>query len=183
MRRTSRLLMITVSLLALLPTVLTILLLIGNREVAAGVTKFIADPPTGVLRILLIALFLFIAFLCLLVFVYAIFGARMKKSRSKVNDIGMIDIGVGALENISLNAAKAAQAGIKTAKARVYAAPDDQISIELAVVLYSDVEIPLQMAKIQDRVKKDVEKYTGIGVFEVKVKVTRVELIGTKVER
>ena len=82
-----------------------------------------------------------------------------------------------------MNSAKAAQAGIKTAKAKVYAGQKEQIAVELNVVLYSDVEIPLQMAKIQDRVKKDVEKYTGIGVEWVKVKVSRVELIGTRVER
>lgn len=183
MRRTSRALMITVSILALVPVVLTILLLSGNREIVTRLTGLLEAPPTGVLRILLLALFIFLAAICLGTFLYAIFGARMRKSRSKSNEIGMIDIGVGALENIALNAAKAAQAGIKTAKARVYAAPEDQITVELSCVLYSDVEIPLQMAKIQDRVKKDVEKYTGIGVYQVKVKVNRVELIGTKVER
>ena len=31
------------------------------------------------------------------------------------------------------------------------------------------------MARIQDRVKKDVERYTGIGVARVQVKVSRVE--------
>lgn len=183
MRSTSRLLLAIVSVIAMVVPLVYVLILLGNTQVITIGQSFLQNRPEGVFRVVLIAVFLLLVLFCLASLIYAIFGARMRKSRAKSNDIGMIDIGVGALENIALNAAKAAQAGIKTAKARVYAAPDDQVEIELVVVLYSDVEIPLQMAKIQDRVKKDVEKYTGIGVHKVKVKVTRVELIGTKVER
>ncbi len=183
MRRTSRLLLAVVAVLAVIPLALTGLMVLGNQGIRRSFLRFLDNPPEGVFRILQVALLILLILFCLAVFIYAIFGARIRKSRSKSTEIGMIDIGVGALENISLNAAKAAQAGIKTAKARVYAAPEDEIQIELAVVLYSDVEIPLQMARIQERVKKDVEKYTGIGVHQVKVKVTRVDLIGTKVER
>lgn len=183
MRRTSRLLMAAMSLLAALPLAGFGLILLGRTENMKLLKKLLQTPPQGIPQVLGVAAVLLLIFCCAAVFLYAIFGARMSKCRSKNTEVGMIDIGVGALENIALNAAKAAQAGIKTAKARVYAAPDEQIMIELAVVLYSDVEIPLQMAKIQDRVKKDVEKYTGIGVWQVKIKVTRVELIGTRVER
>lgn len=183
MRRTSRVLLAAVSLLAAFGLVYIGLLLLGREKTIGRLARFLENPPTGPMQVLLLALVILLLLFCAAVFVYSIFGARMRKSRSKSTEVGMIDIGVGALENIALNAAKAAQAGIKTAKARVYAAPDEQILIELAVVLYSDVEIPLQMAKIQERVKKDVEKYTGIGVWQVKIKVTRVELIGTRVER
>lgn len=183
MRRTSRFLLAAVSFLAALPLIYFSMLLQGREKTVGRALRFLQKPPEGALQVLLMALLILLILFCAAVFVYSIFGARMRKSRSKNTDVGVIDIGVGALENIALNAAKAAQAGIKTAKARVYAAPEEQIMIELSVVLYSDVEIPLQMAKIQDRVKKDVEKYTGIGVWQVKVKVTRVELIGTRVER
>lgn len=183
MRRTSRLLLAAVSILAVLPQIAYLLILLDRGKIAERFAAFLETPPAGMKQVLLVALTLLLILACLASFAYSILGARMRKTRSKSTDVGMIDIGVNALENIALNAAKAAQAGIKTAKARVYAAKNDEISIELSVVLYSDVEIPLQMAKIQERVKKDVEKYTGIGVCDVRVKVTRVELIGARVER
>lgn len=115
--------------------------------------------------------------------VYALMSGRLAKSRVVTTDIGEIDIGVEALENIALNSAKAAQAGVKTAKSRISQNKEQKLLVILIVVLYSDVEIPSQMAKIQDRVKKDIERYTGIAVGEVQVKVNGVELIGAKVER
>ncbi len=114
---------------------------------------------------------------------YALMSGRLAKSRIVETEIGEIDIGVEALENIALNSSKAAQAGVKTAKARISQGKDNKLLVILIVVLFSDVEIPTQMAKIQDRVKKDIERYTGIPVGEVQVKVNRVELLGTKVER
>ncbi len=107
----------------------------------------------------------------------------MHKTRVRSNDIGSIDIGVDAIENIVLNTAKTSQCGIKTAKARVYPARNGRIRAELSAVLYSDVEIPAMMAKVQDKIKKDIERYSGIPVDKVVVKVSRVENITTKVER
>ena len=92
------------------------------------------------------------------------------------------DLGIDAIESIALNSAKLAQAGVKTAKARIYPAKNNAIRVSLSVILYSDVEIPAQMAIVQDRIKKDVERYTGIPVASVEVKVTRVELVGAKIE-
>lgn len=114
---------------------------------------------------------------------YALLSERMRKTRVRENETGDVDIGIDAIESIALNSAKLAQAGVKTAKARVYSAKNNAIRIDLSVVLYSDVEIPAQMAIVQDRIKKDVERYTGIPVESVGVKVTRVELIGAKIER
>ena len=51
------------------------------------------------------------------------------------------------------------------------------------VMAYSDVELPLMMSRLQERVKKDIEKYTGIEVADVQVKVNRVEAIAARVER
>lgn len=114
---------------------------------------------------------------------YALLSERLRKTRVRTNETGTVDIGVDAIESIALNSAKLAQAGVKTAKARVYAAKNNEVRLVMAVVLYSDVEIQSQMAILQDRVKKDVERYTGIPVAAVEVKVNRVELIGAKIER
>lgn len=183
MRRVTRLIMASLSFITAIFVFIHLLYALRRPGILKIVEKYSKATSWNVGQIALVALLILLFIFCVFAFVYSIVGARLKKSRSKNTDIGLIDIGVGAIENIALNSAKAAQAGIKTAKARVYAAQNDEIDIVLAVVLYSDVEIPLQMAKIQDRVKKDVEKYTGIGVQSVKVKVTRVELLGTVVER
>lgn len=110
-------------------------------------------------------------------------SGRLNRSPLKQNDIGQIDISGLALESVALNSARAAQVGIKTAKARVYSAKEGRLKIVLAVVLYSDIEIPSQMHKIQERVKKDVERYTGLTVEQVLISVTQVELVGARVER
>lgn len=108
---------------------------------------------------------------------------RLGNTRLSSNELGSIEIDVNALENISLNSAKLSEAGIKTAKAKVYANQDKGINVELIVSLYSDIEIPSQMLKIQERIKKDIERFTGIPVTKVIVRVAKVELLGTKVER
>ncbi len=115
--------------------------------------------------------------------VYSIMSGRLRKTRVRNNDIGEIDIGVDAIESIALNSAKTAQCGIKTAKARVAPFKGDKISIQLSAVLYSDVEVPAMMAKVQDRIKKDIERYTGIAVAQVLIKVTRVEPVAARVDR
>ena len=43
-------------------------------------------------------------------------------------------------------------------------------------------EIPASMSKVQEKVKKDIERYTGIIVENVFVKVSRVEPVVAKVE-
>ncbi len=142
--------------------------------------QHISRNPMASLLAYIILITLFI--LSVASIVYALSTGRLAKSRVVTTEIGEIDIGVEALENIALNSSKAAQAGVKSAKARISQNKEQKLLIILIVVLYSDVEIPSQMAKIQDRVKKDIERYTGIPVGEVQVKVNRVELIGAKVE-
>ena len=75
-----------------------------------------------------------------------------------------------------------AQAGIKTVKARVTSAKNGSINVGINAVLYSNVEIPSSMSKVQERIKKDIERYTGIIVEEVKVRVNRVEPAAARVE-
>ena len=114
---------------------------------------------------------------------FVIMSGRLSKTRIRQSEIGSVDIGVDAIESIALNSAKSAQVGIKSAKAFVSSAKDDSIKVYLSAVLYSNVEIPAMMAKVQDRIKKDIERYTGISVESVSIKVSRVEPIVAKVER
>lgn len=113
----------------------------------------------------------------------AILSGKLRKTRIRSNAIGTIDIGVDALESIALNAAKASQSGVKAAKAHIAPFKDGKISVRLVVMLFSDVEIPNMMARVQERVKKDIERYTGIEVGDVRVRVNRVEAIAARVER
>ena len=126
---------------------------------------------------------LFVLVVSLITMVYGIMSGRLRRTRIRSTEIGNIDIGVDAIESIALNAAKSAQCGIKTAKARVAPFKGDKISIQISAVLYSDVEVPAMMAKVQDRIKKDVERYTGIQVAQVVVRVSRVEPVAARIER
>ena len=114
---------------------------------------------------------------------FVILSGRLSKTRIRQTDIGTVDIGVDAIESIALNSAKSAQVGIKSAKAHVSSAKNGEIKVYLVVVLYSNVEVPAMMAKVQDRIKKDIERYTGISVQTVSIKVSRIEPIVAKVER
>ena len=61
-------------------------------------------------------------------------------------------------------------------------AKNGAIKVNINAVLYSNTEIPTSMSKVQERVKKDIERYTGIIVENVFVKVSRVEPVVAKVE-
>ena len=110
-------------------------------------------------------------------------SGRLRKTRIRANEIGAIEIGVEAIENIALNSAKIAQSGVKSAKARISPSRGGKLSVRMICQVYSDVEIPMMMARVQERVKKDIEKYTGIEVENVEVRVSRVEAIAPRVER
>ena len=114
---------------------------------------------------------------------YCILSGRLSKTRVRKTDIGVVDIGADAIESIALNSAKSAQVGIKSARVRVSSAKNDAIKVVLNAVLYSNVEIPASMAKVQEKVKKDIERYTGIVVASVTVKVSKVEPIVAKVDK
>ncbi len=114
---------------------------------------------------------------------YSILSGRLSKTRVRKTDIGVVDIGADAIESIALNSAKSAQVGIKSARVHVSSAKNDAIKVILSAVLYSNVEIPSSMAKVQEKVKKDIERYTGIVVDSVTVKVSKVEPIVAKVDK
>ena len=134
-------------------------------------------------RILGIVFWLTVLVLCIVAIVYSVMSGRLRRTRIRSTDIGSIDIGVDAIESIALNSAKSAQCGIKTAKAKVAPSKGDKIIIQLNTVLFSDVEVPVMMAKVQDRIKKDIERYTGIPVAQVQVRVSRVEPVAARVDR
>ena len=107
---------------------------------------------------------------------------RLNRTRLRQTDIGSVDIGADAIESIALNAAKSAQVGIKSARCHVAPAKNGAIKINISCELYSNVEIPASMAKVQEKVKKDIERYTGIVVETVLVKVAKVEATTARVE-
>lgn len=108
---------------------------------------------------------------------------RLSKTRVRSSEIGTVDIGTDAIESIALNSAKSAQVGIKNARVKVMNGKNGGIKVVLLATLYSNVEIPSSMTKVQEKVKKDIERYTGIGVDSVFVKVSRVEPLAAKVEK
>lgn len=160
------------------------LLMMINEQLMSKIIQFVFERyQQNSYRIIAIVFFLTVFALCILSMVYGIMSGRLRRTRIRSTDIGSIDIGVDAIESIALNSAKSAQCGIKTAKARVAPSKGDKISIQLSTVLYSDVEVPVMMAKVQDRIKKDIERYTGIPVATVLVRVSRVEPVAARVER
>ena len=124
-------------------------------------------------------LVLFIVFSLVLILLVRSIGARV---RLRQTDIGTIIVSTDALESIALNSAKTAQSGVKMARSKVRNS-QGKLYVTLAVNIYSDVEIPVMMARVQERVKKDLEHYSGLPVEKVEVKVAKVEEIAARVER
>lgn len=143
-------------------------------------SSIVMDPYKKYIYLAVLLVFLIS---CVITVTYCLLNGRLSKTRIRQTEIGFVEIGVDAIESIALNSAKSAQVGIKTARARVSSAKNNSISVYLSAVLYSNVEVPSTMAKVQERIKKDIEKYTGITVQNVSVKVSRVEPVVAKVER
>jgi uncharacterized alkaline shock family protein YloU len=176
----------TLVLLSFLLAVLSLVffLMINSEEVLNGMVillNLLANQ--AMYKLISIIIWLVILILCLFAMVYGIMSGRLRNTRIRSTEIGSIDIGVDAIESIALNSAKSAQCGIKSAKARVAPAKGEKINVILSTVLYSDVEVPAMMAKVQDRIKKDIERYTGIPVARVVVQVSRVEPVSARIER
>jgi uncharacterized alkaline shock family protein YloU len=169
----------------LLAVVFVFILLIAIfPTVLAGVTDWsliVFDRPQARLIAIIVAGVGLISML--VIFIAVALSGRMRKARVRRNDVGEIDIGVAALENIALNAAKASQSGVKQARCRVGSIERQKLFVVMQVMTYADVELPVMMARVQERVKKDIEKYTGIEVADVSIKVRAVEAVATRVER
>ena len=163
---------------------LVFLLMMISPDVLSGMILMITRlTEQASARLSMIIFWLVVLVICLAAMVYGIMSGRLNKTRIRSTDIGSIDIGVDAIESIALNAARSAQCGIKSAKARVAPFKGDKLRIMLTTVLYSDVEVPAMMSKVQDRIKKDIERYTGIQVGQVQVRVSRVEAVSARIER
>lgn len=178
-----RIISVVFSLLIAVGSVLAVLMLLSEYIMSAMIAFFLylQKNPTWCTTLVVISVCLFIA--ATVTLLLSLMDARLRKARVRSSNLGSIDIGVGALENIALNAAKSAQSGVKSVKARVFPNRGDKIDVRLYIVTYSDVEIPSMMNKVQERVKKDIERYTGIEVVEVPIKVSQVEAISARMGR
>ena len=160
------------------------LLMIVSTDILTGMITMILDTaqrqPARTIAIVVCLVGFLSAVISL---VMSVMSGRRRKTRIRSNEIGNIEIGVEAIENIALNAAKTSQSGVKSAKARVAPAKGGKLFVRLVIQAFSDVEIPIMMTRVQERVKKDIEKYTGIEVGNVEVRVSRVEDIAPRVER
>lgn len=154
-----------------------------NEELMSGVITLLvridSQPRTKIIFIILFSL-LFAGGIFSLV--NTILSGRFRRARVTESQMGSIDIGVDAIESVALNAAQSAQAGVKAAKAHIAPFKGDRLSVRLNVMAYSNVELPAMMARVQERVKKDVERYTGIEVAEVIIRVSRVDTIAARIE-
>ena len=178
-----RFLLTLFSLLMAVVFLLTVIVIVSNVALTTVLTKVMDIAKKQTMRTIVMVLALFGLLLSIVTMAVTILSGRLRKARIQTNSIGSIDIGVDAIESIALNAAKASQSGVKSAKAHVAPFKGDAISVSLIVMAYSDVEIPAMMTRVQERVKKDIERYTGIEVGDVKVRVNRVEAIAARVER
>lgn len=154
-----------------------------NQDFMSGVITIlvrIGNQPRSRLIFLVLFGIIFLAALALLV--RTILSGRLHKARIIEGQMGVIDIGVDAIESVALNAAQSAQAGVKAAKAHIAPFRNNKLSVRLSIMAYSNVELPTMMARVQERVKKDIERYTGIEVAEVIIKVSRVDTIATRVD-
>ncbi len=133
-------------------------------------------------RIILTLIFLFTLAEAVYLFLYARANGRMSKQLVQNTEIGNINIDVMAIEAIAMNACKSAQAGIKSAKAKAVSDKKGNLSLTLDCTVYAEVDIPTYMLKIQERVKKDIERYTGLSVKTVVVRVNKVEVAGTALD-
>lgn len=148
-------------------------------DLLSPLSSIVTNPVT---RYVYVIVLIVVLISCILGIFGVISIGRVYRTKLRKTDIGSVDIGADALESIAKNSAMSAQAGIKTVKARVTSAKNGSINVGINAVLYSNVEIPSSMSKVQERVKKDIERYTGIIVEEVKVRVTRVEPTAARVE-
>lgn len=183
MRRSLQIILSIYSVLAAFVAAVLLLAINGTGWISALTALLLDIADRTVSRRIVSAILVAIIIAAIIILTIALLSGRLRKSRVQESELGLIDIGVEALENIALNSAQVAQGGIKRAKARVYQGKENSLRVEISCELYADVEIPNQMERIQERVKKDLERYTGIPVSDVKIRVTRVELLGARVDR
>ena len=148
-------------------------------DLLAPLSSVVTNPVT---RYVYIAVLILVIVSCIAAISGVVSLGRAYRTKLRRTDIGSVDIGADALESIARNSAMSAQAGIKIVKARVTSGKNGSVNVSINATLYSNVEIPSSMSKVQERIKKDIERYTGIIVEEVRIRVTRVEPAVARVE-
>ncbi|HHU53276.1 MAG TPA: Asp23/Gls24 family envelope stress response protein [Clostridiaceae bacterium] len=165
-----------------LMSLLGIAILLSEELMSGAITllvRIVSKPRSKIIFVIIFCI-LFIGAITSLV--NNILSGRLRRARVTESQMGSIDIGIDAIESVALNAAQSAQAGVKAAKAHIAPFKGDRLSVRLSVMAYSNVELPAMMARVQERVKKDVERYTGIEVAEVIIRVSRVDTIAARIE-
>lgn len=121
--------------------------------------------------IMFVIAFIFLA-LSLIFLLSGIKKYKDKKAVSKFSSIGEIKISLDTIENIALAVSRNIN-GIREAK--TYSVKKNgSVSVELKIVVLSDVNIPVVSEDLQKKVKQSVEKSTGIEVGDVLVTVENV---------
>lgn len=183
MSRWTRVLIISFSFLLALFSLTLLMMFLSDLIMSAMMTLLLRLFKLALWRSLLLATFTLIFIASVASLMMGIVSGRLRRARVRESTIGTIDIGVDAIESIALNAAKSSQSGVKAAKARVAPFQGDKLRVHMSIMAYSDVELPAMMTRVQERVKKDIERYTGIEVSDVMVRVTRVDAIAARVDR
>lgn len=182
MNQISRILQMIISFILAALSLIIVSIYINETLMSGVITLLVRLSNEPRSRYIFILIFSLIFLICVWKLVNLILSGRLRKTRVSEGQLGMIDIGVDAIESIALNAAQTAQAGVKAAKAHIAPFKNGKLSVRLSVMAYSNVELPAMMAKVQERVKKDIERYTGIQVAEVIIKVSRVDTIAARVD-
>ena len=183
MSRWTRITLITFSFILAFLSLLFIFMFLSDYMMTSIFASFMRMQKDGVWRGIVISFFVLAFVASLASLVIALMSGRLRRARVRQSSLGAVDIGVDAIECIALNASKASQSGVKSAKARVSPAKGEKLSVRLEVDSYSGVELPAMMSKVQERVKKDIERYTGIEVAEVLVKVSHVDTMASRYDR
>ncbi len=108
----------------------------------------------------------------LMLFIKAIRTDKPKRSVGRRTSIGEIRISLNAVLSISLTTVRR-MSGVKEVRANVDE-KNDKVSVNIRLVVFPDINIPVLSEEIQAKVKKAVEDSTGILVDEVKVSVDNI---------
>lgn len=95
-------------------------------------------------------------------------SGKDKKAIRKQTNIGLIKISHMALETIALNSVRKFGA-VREAKAYVFNANIDSVSIVVKAVVMSEVNIPALSEDMQVKIKRSIEESAGVTVNDVKV--------------
>ncbi|MCI6604231.1 MAG: alkaline shock response membrane anchor protein AmaP [Clostridiales bacterium] len=182
MSRWSRVIIVIFSFILAVLSLITLLMFLSETIMSAMVAFFLRLQKIGSWRVLIILSAIVLLVTSVISLLLAVMSGRLRRARVRESTLGSVDIGVDAIESIALNAAKGSQSGVRSAKARVAPFKGDKLAVTMIVSCYSDVELPTMMSRVQERVKKDIERYTGIEVGEVHVRVSRVDAITARID-